>query len=86
MENYLLYTIHLLVTLFGLLLLLYVLLSFFMSPYHPLRQTLGRVIDPLLDPIRQVLPPIAGLDFSPLVLWLLIRLLNNLVVSLITRL
>ena len=63
------------------LILAHVILSFFMSPTHPVREGIDRIISPLLDPIRQILPPIGGLDFSPLVLILLIRLLSNLLAS-----
>ncbi len=45
-----------------------VVLSYFMDPYHPVRRTLDRFVNPLLEPIRRLLPPMGGLDFSPLVL------------------
>ena len=50
------------------------LLSYFMSPYHPLRSTLDRFVEPFLRPIRRMLPSLGGLDFSPLVLVILIQL------------
>jgi YggT family protein len=50
------------------------LLSFFVSPYHPVRQVLDRIVEPLLSPIRRILPPAGSLDFSPLVLILLLEL------------
>jgi YggT family protein len=52
---------------------------------HPVRKvydTLSRGIDPVLTPIRRVLPPLRtgsiGLDLSPLVLFLGIMLLRRL--------
>ena len=63
------------------LILAHVILSYFMPPNHPVRETIDRIIAPLLDPIRQIIPPIGGLDFSPLVLILAIRLLSNLLAS-----
>lgn len=84
MQYYLIYTVNLFATVIGLLLLAYMLLSWFMSPFHPVRQAIGSIVDPMLNPIRRVLPPMAGLDFSPLVLWLLVRLLSNLAVNLIS--
>ncbi len=56
-------------------------LSFFMDPFHPVRENLGRIVNPLLAPIRQVMPPMGGLDFSPLVFLLLIQLVRNLLIS-----
>ncbi len=55
-----------------------VLLSYFMSPYHPIRRTLDNIVEPMLRPIRRVLPPLAGLDFSPLVLVIVIRIVESL--------
>lgn len=36
---------------------------------------IGAILDPLLNPIRRVLPPTGGLDFSPLVLLVLLQIL-----------
>lgn len=70
-----------LIQLFTLVVLIDVVLSYFMSPYEPLRQALDRVVAPLLNPLRRVLPPISGLDFSPFVLIILLQLLAMLVQS-----
>jgi YggT family protein len=40
---------------------------------HPAVRFVYRVTAPILDPIRRVMPPIAGLDFSP---WVAILLLS----------
>ena len=55
-----------------------ILLSYFMDPYHPVRQGLYNLVRPLLDPIRRVVPPMGMLDFSPLVLIILIQVVANL--------
>jgi YggT family protein len=54
-----------------------VLLSYFMDPYHPVRQALDNLVRPLLDPIRRIVPPVGMLDFSPLVLIILIQIVSN---------
>lgn len=59
------------------------LLSYFMSPYHPIRRTLDNIIEPMLRPIRRVLPPLAGLDFSPLVLVIVIQIVESLLTSIL---
>jgi YggT family protein len=51
-------------------------LSYFMSPDEPIRQFIDRVVDPFLAPIRRVLPPTGGLDFSPMVLIVILYLLD----------
>ena len=39
------------------------------------------VTEPLVGPIRRILPPFGGLDFSPLVAMLLLQLLRNFLVG-----
>jgi YggT family protein len=47
--------------------LLYALLSWFSgAAYSPVSQVLGRLCEPLLAPIRRVIPPLGGLDLSAL--------------------
>ncbi len=60
-------------------------LSFFMPPYHPLRVALGRIINPMLDPIRRAVPPLGMFDISPLILILLIQFLSRVLISLLVR-
>jgi len=69
------------VSLLTLLIFVYSLLGFFLSPYHPIRRTLGQVIEPLLAPIRRVLPPLGGLDFSPLILMIILQVLGSLLTA-----
>jgi YggT family protein len=44
---------------------------------HPLVQAVFNVTEPALAPIRRVLPPTAGFDFSPIVLLIALRLLRE---------
>lgn len=57
-----------------------ILMSFFMDPNHPIRQGVDNLVRPLLDPIRKVVPPVGMIDFSPLVLIILIQVVSNLLV------
>ena len=57
------------------LVLLKVILSYVMDPFHPFRQSIDRIIDPLLNPIRQILPTFGRFDFSPIVLIILVEIL-----------
>jgi YggT family protein len=59
------------------------LLSFFLPPYHPVREALDRIVDPFLNPIRHVLPMAGTLDFSPLVLILVVQLIARILISLL---
>jgi YggT family protein len=49
-----------------------------MDPYHPVRRALNRLVEPLLTPIRRVVPLIGMLDISPLILIILIQVIGNL--------
>lgn len=60
-----------------------IILSYFMSPYQPIRQVLDRIVNPLLAPIRRLLPTAGGIDFSPLVLLILIQVLDYILTSLL---
>lgn len=66
-----------------LLVLVDTLLSYFMSPFHPFRMALDRVVQPMLNPIRRVIPPLMMVDFSPVVLILLIQGIEALLVNLL---
>jgi YggT family protein len=60
----------------SLLLIAYVVLSYFMDPFHPVRAMINRIVDPMLDPIRRILPQTGMVDFSPLVAIILLQILE----------
>ncbi len=68
-------------SLLELLVIAYVILSFVMDPYHPVRRWVNSIVEPMLTPIRRVVPLVGMLDFSPIVLLLLIRILSNLIIN-----
>jgi YggT family protein len=63
--------------------ILSVILSYFMDPYHPVRRGLSSVVEPMLAPIRRVVPPVGMVDLSPLILILLIQLTKQVIISLL---
>lgn len=69
-----------------LLVLAKVILSYFMSPYHPIREAIDRIVEPMLAPIRRVVPPIGMIDFSPLVLLILIQVVGRLLINILISL
>jgi len=69
-----------------LLVFISVILSYFMDPYHPIRRGVDNIVQPMLAPIRRVVPTVGMLDFSPLVLILLIQLVKSLLISLLLSL
>ena len=45
---------------------------------HPLAALVYRLTEPVLAPLRRALPPVSGLDFSPMVLLIALRVLRRL--------
>ncbi len=66
-----------------LLVIIKVILSYFMDPYHPVRSRIDGLVEPLLAPIRRVMPRIGMFDFSPVVLIILVQLIGTLLIALL---
>ncbi|HEB64838.1 MAG TPA: YggT family protein [Chloroflexi bacterium] len=75
--------IQLAVQIITLLVIVQVILSYFMHPYHPVRQAVDRLVEPLLAPIRQIIPPVGMFDFSPLVLLILVQFIGSLLIQIL---
>lgn len=69
-----------------LLVIIKVILSYFMDPYHPVRQTIDGLVEPMLAPIRRVVPLIGMFDFSPLILIILVQILSSVLIRLLLTL
>jgi YggT family protein len=68
--------INIISTAITLLLIAKVVLSYFMDRYHPVRLTIDRIVDPILNPIRRVLPQTGVLDLSPIVAIILVQIIE----------
>jgi len=73
-------------TVLWLLVLAHVVVSWVLSPYHEIRRFLDRIVQPLLYPIRKFVPPVGGIDFSPMVLLIGLDLIRRVVVRLLVGL
>ena len=80
MISILIYLINLTAYVLELFIVAEVVLSFFLPSTHPLRQTLGRIVNPLLAPIQRVVPPLGMFDISPIILIFLIEILRGMLV------
>jgi len=47
------------------------------NPYNPIVRIVYALTEPVLAPIRRILPPLGGLDFSPMVVLIAIMLLRS---------
>ena len=82
--NILLRLIRLTFTLYSFAIIVRAFLSWFrISYYHPAARFLIQITDPLLIPLRRYIPPMGGMDFTPmvalLILWFAERLLYTLI-------
>lgn len=73
--------------LYGLIILLFVEVIFsWVNPHAPLAPMVRAMNEPLMRPLRRFIPPIGGIDLSPLVAFLILRiavfLADNLIYSL----
>ncbi len=60
-----------------------VVLSFITSPYNQFRMAVDRVVNPMLRPIQRFVPPLGGLDFSPMILIILIQVVERFLLGLL---
>ncbi|PJF43657.1 MAG: hypothetical protein CUN55_08015 [Phototrophicales bacterium] len=52
------------------------------DPYSPIAQALYQLTEPVLAPVRNLLPPMAGFDFSPIIAMIGIQVLGQLLAQL----
>ena len=61
-----------------------VIVSWILDPFHPIRRFLDSIVQPLLDPIRRLVPPVSGIDLSPLILLIILNIARRLVLGVLT--
>ena len=81
MVNILIRLINILAQFLVLLVIVKVILSYFMDPYHSVRQTIDNLVEPFLAPIRRIVPLVGMFDFSPLILIILVQVLSSALIS-----
>lgn len=71
-----------------LLIIVRAFMSFFpnIDRNHPVVRTLDAVVDPILRPFQRLMPPMAGLDFSPILAILTLQVGGQLLIGLLTGL
>lgn len=82
--NLLFSTLSTFISLYSLLLFIRILLTWFPNVdwYNQPFAALGQVTDPYLNVFRSFIPPLGGIDFSPILAIFLLQILGNLVNSL----
>jgi YggT family protein len=71
-----------LIDLYTVVVLATVILSWIrLSPGNPLGQFLHRLTEPVLAPARRVIPPLGGLDISPMLVLIALQVIRSLLIQ-----
>jgi YggT family protein len=86
--GFIIYLVNMLFNILYLLILARIIFSFIqVSPYHPTWGPVLRAVynltEPILAPVRRFLPPMAGLDFSPMIVLILASVVRQLLIQLL---
>ncbi len=73
--------ISLMANLLTILIFVWVILSWITPPYNPVREALDRILEPMLAPIRRVIPMAGMMDFSPMILMILIEVIAQVLIK-----
>jgi len=75
--------LDLLLTVLGFAIIIRALLSWVsIDPYNPLVQILFQITEPILAPLRRIIPPIGGMmDITPIVALILLQVLQAIIDS-----
>ncbi|MCJ7512357.1 MAG: YggT family protein [Anaerolineales bacterium] len=75
--------IRLLASLITILVFVDILVHFVLDAYHPVRRALDRLVEPMLAPIRRLMPQTGMWDLSPIVLLLLVQVVEYILLRLL---
>jgi YggT family protein len=71
-------TLRLLLTVYWFALIVVIVLSFIApGSYHPAAALLTQITEPILAPARRLIPPLGGLDFSPILVFMILILARD---------
>ncbi len=80
----LVYFVDVFFTLLNLAILARVLLSWVrVSPYHPAVELLYRITEPILAPLRRIIPPLGMVDISSVIALILLQIIQEVLVAII---
>ena len=75
--------IGLITNIFVLLIFAWAILTWILPPYNPVRGALDGIMEPMLAPIRRVVPMAGMIDFSPLILMVLVELISRVLINIV---
>tara|TARA_B100001093_G_scaffold520283_1_gene614255 strand:- start:4022 stop:4261 length:240 start_codon:yes stop_codon:yes gene_type:complete len=70
--------VDLFLNLYSFALLAHVVMTWFkVEDNHPFKLFIGKIVNPVLEPVKKVLPPFNGIDFSVVAVLILIQIVRN---------
>jgi YggT family protein len=75
--------INMLALLLTLLVFVYILSTWVFPPFHSFRRTIASIVEPMLAPIRRVIPPVGMIDFSPFIFLIIVQVLATILIGLL---
>ena len=86
MSSYLIQFINILVNILLIAIVARALMSWFPmpsqdSPFFVIRQMINQITDPIIEPIRRIMPSMGMLDLSPMVAMILLIIIRSILVA-----
>ena len=75
--------INMLALILTLLVFVYILSTWVFPPYHSFRRTIASIVEPMLAPIRRLIPPVGMFDFSAFIFLIFIQVLATILTGLL---
>lgn len=51
------------------------------DPYHPIVEWIIKLTDPIMKPFQKLIPPIAGMDISPIFAFIALGIIKQLIIK-----
>jgi YggT family protein len=80
------YVINAIIAVLSILVFLDSLLSYFVREDNGFRRVMGKILNPIYQPIRRLVPPLSGIDFTPLIAIILLQVLDAILIGLLSLL
>jgi YggT family protein len=78
------YLVNVIIALSSIVVFLDTLLSYFVSEQNGFRRFMGKILKPIYQPIRRFIPPLAGIDFTPLIAIILLQVVDAILIALLS--
>ena len=85
--NWLATFVNLLFWVLEMAILIRVILSWFrLDPYHPFVQIIHQITEPIIGPLRRIIPSIGMIDITPVVALIILQIVQEILLSLVRAL